>query len=98
MGAGWAQDGRKTGAYTPLVRRPHSVGWAICAHPTTHGRDSPVNRTAPHIVGQDYSVYQPLKVEQGLKLWTEAYLRALPALGLPPIDPQECSAMMLEQR
>jgi len=30
------------------------------------------------IVGKDYSVYDPVRLQLGLRLWTEALLRALP--------------------
>ena len=32
----------------------------------------------PRIGGKDYSVYSPVKVRQGLKLWAEELIRALP--------------------
>jgi hypothetical protein len=32
----------------------------------------------PRIGGKDYSVYSPVKVRQGLRLWVEELLRSLP--------------------
>jgi hypothetical protein len=32
----------------------------------------------PKITGKDYSVYNPTKVRLGMRIWTEAFIKALP--------------------
>lgn len=44
-------------------------------------------RTWFRIGGKDYSVYNPGKVRQGLKLWVKALRKALPRQG--PADPND---------
>jgi len=43
-------------------------------------------RRPGNIGGKDYSVYEPGKVRLGLRLWTEAFLRALPQQMPAPPD------------
>lgn len=40
----------------------------------------------PAIGGRDYSVHNPLKVRLGLRLWTEAYIRAIREGAPPELD------------
>lgn len=34
----------------------------------------------PKVSGRDYSVFNPSKVRQGLRIWTESFIQALPRI------------------